>query len=206
MTIPVAYGRFERRRDYIFRTEAWLEWGGSRDLGMLVMINPGTSRLKDEAQWTEFERGHVLAVDGPIKTDPTMRAAIEVVNQAFPDFSGRVEIRNLFNLRMSNLPEAMRLYTRLVDDDSLSDVLHSSFEYKENCDWAWLGWGYDHQLAQIVRRKKEVFHKICVTANSRPVFYLGKSGYPEYLVGHVRPQLVSAQLDYRRQIVEQMTR
>lgn len=99
--LPSAYGTFKRRGNYIFRTETRLQWGSSNNpLGLIIMLNPGSSKLANPTQWKKFldKDGDYEAIDQELEMDDTMLAIAYILEQSHPNLQGYLEIRNLFNL------------------------------------------------------------------------------------------------------------
>jgi len=158
--LPEAYGTFLNVDDYIFRTEAYLQWGKyDKLLGLIIMLNPGKSQLIDQDRWFKLEQGQVDCVSGKLVLDDTMKAVAYIFSKAYHlDFQGRLVIKNLFNLRNPDSNDAITTYQNVLTDESFSHALYSKFEF-EMFPWVWLAWGIDDNK-ELKKRKQEVFSRI----------------------------------------------
>ncbi|MEH7392946.1 hypothetical protein [Bacillus sp. JJ1474] len=47
------FGTFEKRGNYIFRKQAYLQWGDSTNIiGSIILLNPGGEKFEKE-QWND---------------------------------------------------------------------------------------------------------------------------------------------------------
>lgn len=172
--LPKAFGTFVHQNDNIYRTEASLVWGkGDNNLGLVIMLNPGSSKLADSSIWTKLESKVVDCATGELVLDDTMEALAVILQASHPVLDGTLHIRNLFNVRNSNSEDALELYKRhaLKQIHLDENLLHTNFEsllvdtdgYKNvTCSanpWVWLGWTVEDDRF-LNRRKREVWN-IC---------------------------------------------
>lgn len=168
-----AYGTFVKKGGQIFRTEAKIKWGDSnKQLGLLIMLNPGSSKLKDEKEWISFKDGNkdVDAITGKIILDDTMKVVVDILEKSHPNLNGILIIQNLFNLRNSESKGALLTYKDLFDkndskllannfkgciNEAYRDVLHTeiSEDYISKFPWIWLAWTVDDGKILNARRQ-----------------------------------------------------
>ncbi len=170
--MPKAYGRFIRKNDHIYRTEASLVWGkGGKNLGLVIMLNPGSSKLMDNKLWNDVETGIIDQADGELVLDDTMKALVAILEDAHPCLDGILHIKNLFNIRNSNSEDALTLYKKHSEKIITLDetLLHSDFNelllagdgYKKftsiDNPWIWFGWTVEDKQF-LNHRKREIWN------------------------------------------------
>ena len=151
--LPKAFGRFIHKDNYIYRTESRLVWGKSgNNLGLVIMLNPGSSKLVDNNIWDNLVDKKIDQAYGELIVDDTMKALAAILEEVYPCLDGILHIRNLFNIRNSNSEDALALYKQYSIGAITLDqtLLHSDFDdlllagngYKNftNIDnpWIWL--------------------------------------------------------------------
>lgn len=207
---PKAIGTFRRRGQYIFRTEARLQWGDSTNpLGLIIMLNPGSSKLANSSRWLAFERAtnDDDLIDKELELDKTMEAVSTILEQSHPKLNGILEIRNLFNLRTarSNAKEAISTYKEVREQRIYEDVLHSKFEDLVSFPWVWIGWTVDPS-PKIKQRKLHILKRL---PHGKQRFGIYKEPpadilNQEYYSKHPFPQLAREVDKYRKEMVQQM--
>jgi hypothetical protein len=200
-TSPVAFGEFQNINGHVLRTGAYLQWGQSEEpLGLLVMLNPGASRLVDSSSWLLLEEGKVEQAEGELVLDKTMKAVASILSESHPSLSGRLYIRNLFNLRCGSAAEAVKKYRLLRTDPTYSSVLHSDFHDVDRFPWIWLAWGVQSDSVLNIR-KQEVFDAI--KAQNVDKFLIPKKRKLIH-VKHPAPQRMEHAREYRIKMTEIM--
>jgi hypothetical protein len=81
----------------------------NKTLGLIIMLNPGSSRLVDEKAWNTFVHNE-YQVSGELLLDNTMESIVRVLEDSFGDLEGELTIQNLFDLRDSDSPSAIEKY------------------------------------------------------------------------------------------------
>lgn len=163
-----ATGTFIREGTLIFRTEAKIQWGESEDpLGIIIMLNPGSSSLTNVTQWDRFESGVVNMDSGEIKLDHTMQMIVDILESAMPRLDGVLHIYNLFDLRNSEADAAIDLYKELLAKNIESLERNFSTDFLSQFPWIWIAWGVDDKK-EINARKRKV--KILVRLSRKPLF------------------------------------
>ncbi len=135
-----AYGTFHAFDTKIFRTDSYLHIGSSRKpIGLVVMLNPGSSRLANDKDWNSFlhrcEAGEDFTETNKLKMDPTMESIIEIISMINPGMQGILRIYNLFNYRCGNSDEAIRTYSTLLKDPKMSSLLHPPLPNIKTFPW-----------------------------------------------------------------------
>lgn len=154
--IPKAYGTFMESDGQIFRTEATLQWEDSEDLlGLIIMLNPGKSKLIDNKKWNQISNGETKCISGEIKLDHTMKSIVKILEFTHPSLNGKIKILNLFNLRNSESKHAIRTMKKLCLTDKYKSFMYSNFDDLHNYPWIWIGWGVK-QDEILNKRKYEV--------------------------------------------------
>ena len=102
-----AYGTFETYNSQIFRTNASLQLGhSSKPIGLVIMLNPGSSRLAIDEEWKSFlskcETGDEFSMSGELVLDQTMKSLVKIFSMLNPKLEGMIQLYNLFNLRCGN--------------------------------------------------------------------------------------------------------
>ncbi|KSU82085.1 hypothetical protein GA0061096_3699 [Fictibacillus enclensis] len=143
MNEPKAYGVFSKRKNYVFRDSAYIQWGNStRSIGSFLLLNPGSSKLSSHLN-KELENTGIAC--GGITLDPTMRQLTLMVCKMYneqPQLDGRLHIYNLFSLQNPSSEDAIEVFEELTSTGEL-DINHSMItleELKEH-PWILLGWG-----------------------------------------------------------------
>lgn len=163
---PKAIGTFRRRGPYIFRTEARLQWGNSNDpLGLIIMLNPGSSRLEDPHRWAKYLNGLIDpdVFDEELYLDPTMQVVRRIMEKSHPCLMGTLEIKNLFNLRVdpAKAKPSIEKYNIVRKEEIYNDLLHSEFREDEvkKFPWIWLGWTIEKN-ERLDQRRNQVLKAI----------------------------------------------
>lgn len=207
---PRAIGTFRRRGPYIFRTEARLQWGDSSNpLGIIIMLNPGSSKLANSSRWQSFEcatkDGDVI--DQELELDETMKAVNLILKQSHPKLDGYLEVRNLFNLRTdrSKAEEAINTYKEVREKRIYEDVLHSKFDDLDSFPWIWTGWTVNPSPI-IKQRKIHILKRLPQGKQRFGIFKEPSSdiAYEEYFSNHPFQQLAKKVEKYREVMVQQM--
>ena len=77
--IVKGYGSFIQKDNYVYRTEAYLQWGSSeKTIGTVIMLNPGKASEKGELVEDELQ-------EFELNLDSTMRSIIAVIKEAYKD-------------------------------------------------------------------------------------------------------------------------
>ncbi|MEH7344111.1 hypothetical protein V7122_09570 [Bacillus sp. JJ1532] len=60
------FGTFEKRGNYIFRKQAYLQWGDSTNIiGSIILLNPGGEKFEKE-QWNDLNSAKIARAEGQI--------------------------------------------------------------------------------------------------------------------------------------------
>jgi hypothetical protein len=200
-TSPFAFGEFYNLNSHVFRTDAYLQWGQSEEpLGLLVMLNPGSSRLADSNSWLLLGQGKIKHAQGELVLDDTMKAVASILSESHPSLTGRLHIRNLFNLRCSSAAEAVKKYRELRIDPVYSSVLHSDFNDVARFPWVWFAWGVQSDSVLNIR-KQEVYDVI--KAQNVDKFLIPKKRKLIH-VKHPAPRIKEHAREYRMKMTEIM--
>jgi hypothetical protein len=207
---PKAYGTFKRRGAYIFRTEARLQWGESNNpLGLIIMLNPGSSKLADDSNWEWFEN---TAKDTDINNeelelDDTMEAVAAILEESHPSLDGYLEIRNLFNLRTerSTASVAIPAYKDILNERIHDEFLHSGFDDLDKFPWVWIGWTVE--TAAVLEKRR--LHFLKRIPNDKHRFAMCKKPpkditYREFYSYHPYPIIKQRVENYKEDMVKQM--
>ena len=181
--MPKAFGMFARDDNYIYRTQAQLVWGnGVNSLGLIIMLNPGSSKLKDNVLWGNIEEKIIDTAQGELILDETMKAIVNILSDSHPKLDGVLHIRNLFNIKDSDANSALGLYKDYCQGAITADeeLMHTDFKAlltpptghpmlidTEN-PWIWLGWTVEDK-GFLNKRKKEVWD-LCSKLSDVEVF------------------------------------
>ena len=150
------FARFINSGELKFRTETYLNLTKKREefievlkdkkcIGVVIMLNPGSSSPKEE-RYDEIVEA---------KPDDTMEKIEDCVLIAYKNNlpnNGYIQIFNLFNLRCTKLKEAIKIYKKYKDNS----LMISRIEVYPKTPWIWLAWGCDDD-EELAERKKEVF-------------------------------------------------
>jgi len=222
--LPKAFGEFSRKDDHIYRTEARLVWGGSgRNLGLVIMLNPGSSKLLNNNIWKNLVDKKIDQADGELLLDDTMKALAIILEKVYPCLDGILHIRNLFNIRNSDSADALALYGQHSKGTIKLDatLLHSDFKdllvagngYKNftsiDNPWIWLGWTVEDKKF-LNLRKREIWD-ICQNL-SKQVHYFAiyskskkyKNTIPRIHAYHPCPQKLTDKIQYKDDMIAQM--
>mgnify|MGYP003590495199 CR=1 FL=1 len=172
--MPEAYGVFARDDNYIYRTEAQLAWGnGVNSLGLIIMLNPGSSKLKSKTLWEDIEDKKINIAQGELELDETMKAVANILHDSHPKLDGVLHIRNLFNIRDSDANSALELYGKYCAGTITADekLMHTDFEtlltattgrpmlLDPTNPWIWLAWTVEDK--RFLNKRKEKVWKLC---------------------------------------------
>ena len=140
-----AFGTFESLESYIFRTNAYLQFGNStKHIGLIIMLNPGSSCLADDDQWDDFlsksKMVKNISISNELKLDSTMKSVVELLLNSDPTLEGRLTILNLFNIRCGNSNKAIQTYTTLLKKAKFNILLHSPLPNLTQYPWIWTAW------------------------------------------------------------------
>lgn len=197
-----AYGSFRKVGKYIFRTEARIQWGDSKEqFGIIIMLNPGVSKLLDNAKWAYLESQFDGEVTGELVLDDTMKTLVRILESSFDDLKGSLVIKNLFNLRELKSKSATEIYKSLISDHIFSEVIYDKFDDLEKYPWIWLGWGVEDK-AILNKRKQAVKDKI---PSGKLLFgvYPEKNSLDKIHIYHPYPKLKDQRERYLKSIVNQ---
>lgn len=207
---PKAYGTFKRRGPNIFRTEARLQWGESNNpLGLIIMLNPGSSKLADTSDWEWFENSAKdTDIDNEeLELDDTMEAVAAILEDSHPNLDGYLEIRNLFNLRteQAKAGAAIKAYTEVLNQQIYDEVLHSGFDDLDKFPWVWIGWTVETKEV-LKERRLHVLKRIPKDMHRFAICKKPPSGipYPEFYSYHPYPIIQQRVEDYKETMAEQM--
>lgn len=197
-----AFGSFRKVGKHIFRTEARIQWGDSEEqFGMIIMLNPGASKLLDSAKWAYLESQLDGEATGELVFDDTMKLLVKILESSFGDLEGSLVIKNLFNLREPKSKIATGIYKNLISDQIFSEVIYDKFDDLEKYPWIWLGWGVEDK-AILNKRKREVKDKIPLGKLQFGV-YPEKNSLDKIHIYHPYPKLKSHREQYLKSIVNQ---
>lgn len=224
---PIASGTFVKKDDYVFRTKAELSWGNSNDLlGLLIMLNPGSSRILDENKWNNFldENKNISysEINGEILLDETMETVIDILEQSHPKLEGKLIIHNLFNLRDSESSDALTKYKEFFDftnDRNLSQdlkphikdkyrkILHTELDevYVEQFPWVWMAWTVnDGKILNL--RRKSILSSIATDIRRFAIYSRQKchEKSKELYTYHVCPRNPNDKKFYAQEMIKQM--
>jgi len=203
----LAYGRFLKRGEHIYRTSAHLQWGNStKSLGCCVLLNPGSASLLK----TSPELYSRLLADGEVHgqviPDPTMNQLATLLKRIYgQSIEGQFKIYNLFWLQNTDDQDAIEQFVELVirGDFQFDESLVEFAELKQH-PWILLGWGVKkhkrhwHPFIQI----KEQWVSL-IQASGVPCFGKEppkqKSGYYYY---HPCPQIPTQRPQIINDLVE----
>lgn len=202
-----AMGTFVRREGYIFRTDAELIFQDGREKNaLLIMMNPGASRLENEGRWDSFVKAGD-SVTGELKLDQTMEQICAIVTQAHPNFNGRVKISNLFNVRCGNMKLALKLYLLLKSNSDMKPFLETDYNNllttANSYSCIWLGWSLESGSAALNGRKKEVFQQVQQVTTVLVAKHKNDDSN-SYHVWHVKPQMKCQAEEYKSFIVPRL--
>jgi hypothetical protein len=207
---PKAYGTFKRRGPHIFRTEARLQWGESnKPLGIIIMLNPGSSMIADYPTWDWFENidEDTDINNEELELDDTMDAVAAILEETHPRLDGYLEIRNLFNLRteQSSASIAIQVYKDILNEELYDEVLHSGFDDLDKFPWVWIGWTVE-TAAILKKRRLYVLKRIPKEMHRFAICKQPPSGipHPEFYSYHPYPIIRQRVEDYQEAMIEQM--
>lgn len=151
-----AFGQFEERRGYVFRTSAYLQWGSStKSLGAFLFLNPGRTELLTGAL---IGVGEVLF--GEVKVDLMMEQKRKLVERIYGNekLEGRVHLYYLFSLRNTIEQDPIDLFEVLakLSDVPVIDAIPSMEELRTH-PWICKCWGINSNpnWKQLSARKQE---------------------------------------------------
>ncbi|MCZ2260649.1 hypothetical protein [Sporosarcina sp. G11-34] len=199
---PHAYGTFVKKKNKLYRTEAYIEWGNSEEiLGTVIMLNPGSASLKINTFNDE------VPVHNELKIDPTMKSLIQML-EAFHNETGRIKgrlyIYNLFPLQNPKMSKAMNELEELwLENEPLVKFLPKSkdqlVKQVDQSPWVLLGWGCGPKTPNLTALIDQWLDIINQTKT--PV--LGKKGKSPLDYHHPRPQLQTKQIEYQLELKRQ---
>lgn len=169
------YGVFIKKGNYIFRTEAYLQWGSSeKSIGTVMMLNPGSASERGELVENELQCYE-------LNLDPTMHAIVSVINEAYKNqhLDGRVYIYNLFALQNPRDREAINLFNELwsTNEPLICDLPMPKEKLLQRLNegsWTWLAWGCE-ESSKRVRNKKELFYSLVKDSTAKIIGLKGNS-------------------------------
>ncbi|WP_300379629.1 hypothetical protein [Clostridium sp.] len=197
-----ALGVFLKKEKNIFRTEAYIQWGKSDSvLGTVIMLNPGSAKLKFENCTTNSP------TYGEIIIDPTMKSLIMLVEKIYEKvelLEGRFYIYNLFPLQNPCSNDAVKNFELLWKED---EELVKSFPKKKEVlldkfrksPWMLVGWGCGKSSDNLNFVKNQWLKLI--KESGIPI--IGKMGKDELSFYHPRPYIQHKQIEYINEIKEQ---
>ncbi|MCP8969946.1 hypothetical protein [Ectobacillus ponti] len=148
MSKPRAYGTFKMAGEYIYRTEAYIQWGESEEsLGACLMLNPGSAVLEPRLQRSLHTFGEA---DGLVQTaDPTMQQLIKIVEGIYgeKELAGRLHIYNLFQIQCPKNSKAIDMMEELAQAGNY-DVKSSliNIETLQQHPWILFAWGVERRV------------------------------------------------------------
>lgn len=135
-----AYGQFEERNGYTYRTSAYLQWGTSeKSLGAFLLLNPGRTKPIEDAVLKEGD-----AYFGETKIDQSMQQMQQLVERIneMNGLDGRVHIYNLFSLRNTENRDAIAMFEKLVSVGEIPVIDdYPSLEELKKHPWICKCWG-----------------------------------------------------------------
>ena len=201
--LPKAYGTFIQKDNLIFRTEAYLQWGMEEKYnGLIVMLNPGKSELSDKNKWNELIANNLRYISGEIILDPTIQKIVYIINEANPNFQGRVKLLNIFNLKNPKSKKAINEYRSMVFSKKYDEYLYCNFNNIERYSWIWLGWGVKKDSV-LDARKYEV--KSIIDNSKVHSFALYHIKYKDHIyIYHPNPRNKELATTYSEKLIKQM--
>lgn len=199
---PRAYGIFVEKKNRLYRTEAYIEWGNSEEIiGTVIMLNPGSASLKMNTFNVETH------VPSELNIDPTMKSLINMIESFYNDtgrVKGRLYIYNLFPLQNPKMSKALDELEELwLENEPLVKFLPKPkdqlIQRFEKSPWVLLGWGCGRKTSNITALIDQWMELI----NQTKTTILGKRGKSLLDYHHPRPQLQSKQIEYQLELKQQ---
>lgn len=146
------YAQFEIDNGLSYRTKTYLSYGCQRKrcVGVVIMVNPGSSRPQGE-----------LHVVHEASEDKSLQIVNEIVSKAYelkgikPNDGDYIEIFNTFNLCKWPLnEETIDLFLKQRDSEYMFTPINI------NCDtqWVWVAWGKDG--GELTDIKEQIYNQI----------------------------------------------
>ena len=136
-----AIATFQLIGEEIYRTNTYIQFGSSRkSLGAVVMLNPGSSKLKGEARKKLIMNG---SHTDETTLDNTMRQLVQFMKASHHDLEGRLHIYNLFYVRNPAGVEAIELYELLKTTGKYPMITLPSLLEMSQHPWILIGWGVE---------------------------------------------------------------
>lgn len=185
-----AFGVFETKGQYLFRSSAYLQFGAKEEsLGSFLLLNPGSA---SPINMDDFESNPNQL--HPVKIDPTMRQIIQLVYKIYgtEQLSGRITIYNLFSLRNPKNVDAIKLFEELATKGELSpNESVASIEKLKEHPWICCAWGiHPPNRYRQLGHAKTVWKRALRDAGIPQFGKLHENGRDYY---HIRPQKVADQ-------------
>lgn len=198
-------GKFTKRKDFIYRTDTYIQFGESDEIkGSFVLCNPGSSSLKDieeQKKLKDYEGVEDYIITGELKEDPTMEQLIKILKGIGLDKKeGRFPIYNIFTLRNGNMDSAIKeIKGEDTDKELLDKDFHDFMESEMSIPWTVVGWGCksDGNLNRIKKKWLEYLEE-------NDVDFIGykHDNNPHYY--HPRPQIKKKKEEYLEIITEKL--
>lgn len=134
--------------------------GPGKAIGLVVMMNPGDARPRDESifrllQTSEYETQEPILT----KPDNTMKKVTRMIEEAYEHNNVSlperysIHIENIFNIREKNNKKA-KIYAK--DLDHVNDLMFKSRDLIDDYQFVFFAWG---KLNIGVNRQQELFNK-----------------------------------------------
>ena len=147
------FARFKNSGELKFRTETYLSltknnkiFNYNECIGVVVMLNPGSSCPKEE------EYDQIVEAEPDITMQQIEDCVLSWHKNNLPS-EGYIQIFNLFNLRCKKSKEAIKMYKKHKNNPFMKSKI---VEIYPNTPWIWLAWGCNDDKT-LQERKKEVF-------------------------------------------------
>jgi hypothetical protein len=190
-----AFGTFYKRNDYIYRKEAYLQFGdSSKSIGSTIMLNPGEA---------EFLNKSVVIgekdVTGELKPDKTMKQLVNILQHSSSiPLNGRFHIYNLFSLQNTSSKDAVKQKEWLQAAHLNNAEIMNQFQ-KENHPWVLLAWSTEKN--KNLEKLREAWLTLIKTMDIK-VFGVRANGKQQFY--HPNPRIMNYRERYFQQIVEQL--
>ncbi|WP_419961137.1 hypothetical protein [Psychrobacillus sp. BM2] len=194
-----AYGQFEKRNGYTYRTRAYLQWGTSvKSLGAFLLLNPGKAKPIEDVVLKEGD-----AYFGETKIDQSMQQMQKLVERvnAEKELDGRVHIYNLFSLRNTKYQDAIAMFEKLVSVGEIPVIDdYPSLEELKKHPWICKCWGINSNANRNHLRERKIKWNELLTNANVPTF--GKLHPNKFDYFHIRPHLKKDQDVLQEELVE----
>lgn len=138
-----AVSTFQYVGDEIYRTNTYLQFGSSRkSLGAVVLLNPGPTKLHNEAK-KKLKMNGSYANEIPI--DDTMKHLISFMEQTHSKLEGRLYIYHLFYIKSTNNKEAIKLFELLKTAGKYPTICRPSIYEIQQHPWVLIAWGNEKE-------------------------------------------------------------